>query len=144
MHVRVAQGMIAERFDDAARQRRAALASRNHALELLFKTFELFQAGPHCHQIVPCDRISLCAGPFGLVREVQQRADLVEFEAQLPRMTNETQPPQLWRAEKSAAALRPRRHRQQPLRLIKPNCWDLNAGELRRRANRVHFRLLLL
>ena len=44
----------------------------------------------------PRQRIDLGAGALRLLGEVEQLADGVDLEAQLPRMANELQPPTAW------------------------------------------------
>jgi hypothetical protein len=79
-------------FDDSAISDPPLSALIHHARQLGFQSLQPSNAASHGGQMVPGDRVDGRAGPSGIVRHRQHRADGVDREAQFAAMPDESQP----------------------------------------------------
>ena len=63
----------------------------NHAFQFRAQRLQAGHALLHLFELATRDGISLITGPVGMVAEVEQLADRIERETELPRMADEGQ-----------------------------------------------------
>ena len=83
--------MVPQHLKHLAISRPPAAAFVNHAFQFRAQRLQAGHALLHLFELATRDGISLVAGPVGMVAEVEQLADRIERETELPRVADEGQ-----------------------------------------------------
>jgi hypothetical protein len=83
--------VIGKHFDHAASFHTAARALPDHPFQLTAQGSQYRDALLDLFQVMARDSIGITAGTFGVGRQRQQVANLVDLEAEIPRMTDKPQ-----------------------------------------------------
>ena len=96
--------VIAQHFEDTAIGHPVGMAFADHALQLAPQCLEPGETRLDLRQLPARDRVDLGAGALGAVGKIEQFADRLQREAELPRVADEGQPVEL---NRGVAALAP-------------------------------------
>ncbi len=120
--------MVSKRIDHTAIGSDASSAGFNDAPEFALQSLELINACFDSSQMRTRDAIGFGAGPMGIVREIEQRADVIEFKPECARMADERQTAHVGIRIEAPPAPGPLRRGQQALLLVKADGRDFQSG----------------
>ena len=122
--------MIGKRLDDATVCDCTTRTGSNHPFQLALKLTQLIDACMGRFEMSPRDMICMVARSFGVIRQLYQRANVGQLEAEQARMANEDEPPHVCIGITPASTLRAQRRGQQPLLFIEADRGDLDPRDL--------------
>ena len=97
------------------------MATGNHPFQLAGHALQVGHAGAHVGQMAAGQPVHVPARKLLIAGQLQQAADLLQAEAQVPATRNEAQPLDVGRAIDPLAVARAPRARQQPDPLVIAN-----------------------
>ncbi len=125
--------MVRQDFDDPTLRNLSLPTLRDHALKFRFESCQARYTTFHSLELSPRDLIGGGAGLVGIVRQGQELPNCVQWEAELPAMTDERQPLDIGRTIASLVSRSPAWFRHETYLLVIANGLDLAArviGEL--------------
>lgn len=133
-----AEAMIAQDLDDTAPLCLTSGAGADHALQLSLQSAQLLEPSLDRPKVCRGNGIRLPARASRVFRQLEEVADLGQFEPQLTGMANERQPPHVTITIKAPTAPAARRGWQQTLSFVEPDGRDLQACLSGNGTNRQH------
>lgn len=131
---------IAQRFDNATIGNPTSGAGGLHPLKLCAQCFQTPDLGLDSGELSLSDAVGFDAGAGRIVGQVEQRADIVDFEAELPGVPDEGETSEIGVVVNPIVALVSRRLGKQSDLLVEPDSRRLDAGRGRQPSYRSAFR----
>ena len=116
----------------------AAGARARNPLQLLLERSKLSETKLDGGKMRAGDLVSLVAWAFGMIGQIKQRADVIQFKAQRSGVANKGEPANILVRKEPSPARRARRRGQQPLLLVEADGGNLDASSPGGLSNRMH------
>lgn len=129
--------VVFEYLDHPAFTNTPVIALTHHAAQFIPQSGQAFNAIFNIIQMMPRNRICLMTGRIGRLGHGQQFTDIIDFKAEITRMTDKRQPLDILRAIFPPLAFGALRLADQPDLLIKTDGRHLNAAAFSNLTDRI-------